>query len=73
MKCFNKFLRSFALCFLSFALFSNVSFAQKYNKYEGSYNFRKGVEALEERDYDKAEAAFEREVDEHYDNAYALR
>ena len=71
MKCFNKFLRSLALCFLSFALFSNVSFAQKYNKYEGSYNFRKGMEALEERDYDKAEEAFEREVDEHYDNAYA--
>lgn len=45
--------------------------AQKYNKYYDSYNFRKGMEALDERDYKKAEDSFRKEVDEHSENGYA--
>ena len=35
--------------------------AQKYNKYGDSYNFRKGMEALDERDSKKAEDSFRKE------------
>ena len=45
--------------------------AQKYNKYSDSYNFRKGMEALDERDSKKAEDSFRREIDEHPENGYA--
>ena len=42
--------------------------AQKYNKYGDSYNFRKGMEALDERDSKKAEDSFRKEIDEHPEN-----
>ena len=45
--------------------------AQKYNKYGDSYNFRKGMEALDERDSKKAEDSFRKEIDEHPENGYA--
>ena len=45
--------------------------AQKYNKYSDSYNFRKGIEALDESDYKKAEDSFRKEIDEHIENGYA--
>ena len=45
--------------------------AQKYNKYSDSYNFRKGMEALDERDSKKAEDSFRKEIDEHPENGYA--
>ena len=44
---------------------------QKYNKYSDSYNFRKGMEALDERDYKKAESAFTSEIKDNSDNGYA--
>lgn len=45
--------------------------AQKYNKYGDSYNFRKGMEALDERDSKKAADSFRKEIDEHPENGYA--
>ena len=45
--------------------------AQKYNKYSDSYNFRKGMEALDERDSKKAADSFRKEIDEHPENGYA--
>ena len=45
--------------------------AQKYNKYGDSYNFRKGMETLDERDSKKAEDSFRKEIDEHPENEYA--
>ena len=45
--------------------------AQKYNKYGDSYNFRKGMDALDERDTKKAEDSFRKEIDEHPENGYA--
>ena len=45
--------------------------AQKYNKYSDSYNFRKGMEALDERDSKKAEESFAKEIEEHPENGYA--
>jgi clan AA aspartic protease (TIGR02281 family) len=45
--------------------------AQKYNKYEDSYNFRKAMEAMDEGDSKKAEEAFKKELEEHPQNAYA--
>ena len=45
--------------------------AQKYNKYGDSYNFRKGMEALDERDLKKAADSFRKEIDEHPENGYA--
>ena len=45
--------------------------AQKYNKYSDSYNFRKGMEALDERDLKKAADSFRKEIDEHPENGYA--
>ena len=45
--------------------------AQKYNKYEDSYNFRKAMEAMDEGDSKKAEDAFKKELEEHPQNAYA--
>ena len=45
--------------------------AQKHNKYADSYNFRKGIEAFEARDTEKAEEAFIKEVGEHPTNGYA--
>ena len=45
--------------------------AQKYNKYSDSYNFRKGMEALDKRESRKAEESFSREIEEHPENGYA--
>ena len=45
--------------------------AQKHNKYSDSYNFRKGMEALDERDSKKAEESFTKEIEEHPGNGYA--
>lgn len=45
--------------------------AQKYNKYSDSYNFRKGMDALDERDSRKAEDSFRKEIEEHPENGYA--
>lgn len=65
-------LRTLLICLALLAAFSLDSFAQKYNKYADSYNFRKGMEALDERDSKKAEESFRKEVDEHPENAYAF-
>jgi clan AA aspartic protease (TIGR02281 family) len=45
--------------------------AQKHNKYSDSYNFRKGIEALDANDAVGAEASFTKELEEHPDNGYA--
>lgn len=65
-------LRTLLICLALLAASSLDSFAQKYNKYADSYNFRKGMEALDERDSKKAEESFRKEVDEHPENAYAF-
>ena len=45
--------------------------AQKYNKYENSYNFQKAMEAFNDDDNCLAEESLEKELDEHPDNGYA--
>lgn len=64
-------LRTLLICLALLAASSLDSFAQKYNKYADSYNFRKGMEALDERDYKKAESAFISEIKDNNDNGYA--
>lgn len=64
-------LRTLLICLALLAASSLDSFAQKYNKYADSYNFRKGMEALDERDSKKAEDSFRKEIDEHPENGYA--
>lgn len=64
-------IRTFLLCLFFSTLFSAGAYAQKNNKYSESYNYLKGIEALENRDYALAEQAFEKEIDTHKDNAYA--
>ncbi len=45
--------------------------AQKYNKYSESYNYKKGVDAMAEDDWEKAEKAFLDEIDDNPKNGYA--
>ncbi len=45
--------------------------AQKYNKYEDSYNYKKGVDAMGEDDWEKAEKAFLDEIEDNPKNGYA--
>ena len=71
MKYSSPFLKTLSICLVSICLFSETSNAQKYNKYNDSYNFRKGMEALDERDSRKAEESFAKEIEEHPENGYA--
>ena len=64
-------LRSLLVSLVLLVSFSVTGFAQKYNKYADSYNFRKALEAIEEGDFEKAESAFESEISNHSDNGYA--
>ena len=66
--------RSLLVLLISFVLMLSGAISasgQKYNKYSDSYNFRKGMEALDERDYKKAESAFTSEIKDNSDNGYA--
>jgi len=63
--------RTLWTCLVLLIAISVNSFAQKYNKYSDSYNYRKGLEALNERDYNKAESALSSEIRENSDNGYA--
>lgn len=45
--------------------------AQKKSKYLESYNYLKGIEAIEGRDYEKAHEAFDKEIELHPENGYA--
>lgn len=71
MKHLRNFLRTLSICLTLLCLCSVSSFAQKYNKYSDSYNFRKGMEALDEGDYKKAESALTSEIKDNEDNGYA--
>lgn len=48
-----------------------AAFAQKYDKYSGSYNYQRGVEAYSNGEYDEALEYLNKEVELHADNAYA--
>ena len=70
----QNYFRTIAVVAVSFLLMvfgMSTSYAQKYNKYAGSYNYQKGLEAFDEEDFEKAENAFLKELDEHGENGYA--
>lgn len=48
-----------------------TAFAQQYNKYSESYNYRKAMEALNAQDEDTAKGSLKKEISEHHDNGYA--
>lgn len=48
-----------------------VDAQSKYNKYGNSYNFQRGVEALQNEDYATTVEALSKEIDIHPENAYA--
>lgn len=63
-------MRRFLLIVICFLLGTSL-FAQQYNKYGSSYNFKKAMEFLESEDADSALGSFRDELKEHKDNGYA--
>ena len=63
-------MRRFSLIVICFLLGTSL-FAQQYNKYSSSYNFKKAMEFLQNEDDESALVAFRDEVKEHKDNGYA--
>lgn len=63
-------MRRFLLIVICFLLGTSL-FAQQYNKYGSSYNFKKAMEFLQNEDDESALVAFRDELKEHKDNGYA--
>ena len=63
-------MRRFLLIVICFLLGTSL-FAQQYNKYGSSYNFKKAMDFLESEDADSALGSFRDELKEHKDNGYA--
>ena len=63
-------MRRFSLIVICFLLGTSL-FAQQYNKYSSSYNYKKAMEFLQNEDDESALVAFRDEVKEHKDNGYA--
>ncbi len=61
----------FVAAFLSAPVFSPKTYAQTYNKYEESYNFKRTVEALRNDDDSKAISYLDKEISLHKDNTNA--
>ena len=52
--------------------FSHVAFAQTLNKYEESYNFKRAVEALQDKNDSEAIDYLNKEISVHKDNGSLL-
>lgn len=65
---------TFILCFaacLCVPCLSHVASAQTFNKYEESYNFKRAVEAIRDKNDSEAIEYLNKEISVHKDNGYA--
>ncbi len=71
MTSLRRFLVTIPVVLCLLMSFCFTASAQKYNKYEDSYNYKKGVDAMAEDDWEKAEKAFLDEINDNPQNGYA--